>query len=93
MASGLRKVTDDMKAKNRPDRSGVVSASTGDCQLSLFCSLPYNANADRRPHGVARMFLACDSRTPMVPDRQVQRAGARPLLTQSQRRPPTSRRG
>ena len=30
MASGLRKVTDDMKAKNRPDKSGVVSASAGD---------------------------------------------------------------
>ena len=36
---GLKKVTDDMKAKNRADRTGTVSASTGRA-MSLWSMLP-----------------------------------------------------
>lgn len=32
--AGLKKVTDDMKAKNRTDRSGVVSASEKESRTS-----------------------------------------------------------
>ena len=32
---GLKKVTDDMKAKNRADRTGTVSASTSNGHISL----------------------------------------------------------
>ena len=32
--SGLKKVTDDMKSKNRTDRAGVVSSSVKESQVS-----------------------------------------------------------
>lgn len=35
---GLRKVTDDMKAKNRTDRTGVVSASEKESRVNSSSS-------------------------------------------------------
>ena len=36
---GLRKVTNDMKTKNRADRTGIVGASTKESH-AVSCSLP-----------------------------------------------------
>jgi adenylyl cyclase-associated protein len=39
VTKGLRRVTDNMKTKNRADRTGVVSASTGAPALSPATSV------------------------------------------------------